>query len=237
LTEKNGDSKMVSSPTISVNKLGEYILSRGARQRQILKERKYPDEEFSPGMYHREASEAVAEYLANGALDPEPLTKQLQILAQITTQKVGTARRINANIDALERFSEMLDDIDLLEAEPNLGAHKSPKLTYHNVEISVRPEIVLRGVGAKGKKLVGTIKLHFAKTHPHNEESAGYVSAAMQEYCRLHLAADDEIVNPAYCQVIDVASGKIFPGVKATAQRLKDIAAECQNIAGLWPTI
>lgn len=228
---------MVNKPSISVNKLGEYILSKGARQRKILHDRKYPDPDFQMGMYHREAAEAVAAYLAAGAIDPSPLDNALHALEQIATDKIGTARRINANIDALERFSGMLDDIDLKNAEPELGAHNPAKLVYHGVEISVRPEIVLRAT-VKGKNYVGALKLHFSKTHPHNEESAGFVSAAVSEYCRMHIVGySDAIVNPAFCQVIDVASGRVFPGVKSTKQRLADISAECQNIAALWPTI
>ncbi len=227
---------MVNKASISVNKLGEYIMSRGARQRKILYDRKYPDPEFNMGMYHREATEAVSQYIAGGAIDPSPLDKQLYALEQIVTEKVGTARRINANIDALERFSNMLDDIDLMKAEPSFGPHNPPKLTFHNVEISVRPEIVLRAT-IKGKTHVGAWKLHFSKTHPHSEESAGYVSAVVQEFCRLHLAAHDEVVNPSFCQVIDVASATVFKGVKSTKSRMNDVAAECQNIAALWPTI
>lgn len=228
---------MVNKPSISVNKLGEYIVSKGARQRKILHDRKYPDPDFQMGMYHREASEAVASYIAAGAIDPSPLDKVLHSLEQLTSDKVGTARRINANIDALERFGMMLDDIDLMGADPEFGAHNPAKLTFHNVEISVRPEIVLRAT-VKGKIYVGAIKLHFSKSHPHTEESAGFVSAAVNEYCRVHLAGyGDAIVHPAFCQVVDVASGTVFPGVKATKQRLNDISAECQNIAALWPTI
>ncbi|HEV7278374.1 MAG TPA: hypothetical protein VGN80_19005 [Devosiaceae bacterium] len=227
---------MVNKPSISVNKLGEYIVSRGARQRKILHDRKYPDPEFNMGMYHREAAEAVALYLVGGAVDTSPIDKALHALEQLTPEKIGTARRINANIDALERFNGMLDDIDLMGAEPELGAHSPAKLTYHGVEISVRPEVVLRAT-AKGKAQVGAFKLHFSKSHPHSKESAGYVSAALNEYCRLHVASYDGIVNPAFCQLIDVASGTVFPGVKSTKARLNDIGAECQNISALWPTI
>ncbi len=39
------------------------------------------------------------------------------------------------------------------------------------------------------------------------------------------------------CCVIDVGSKKMYPGVKSTAQRLKDIQAACQNVATLWPSI
>jgi hypothetical protein len=228
---------MVNPASISVNKLGEYIISRGARQRKILHDRKYPDPDFNIGMYHREATEAISTYLADGAIDATPLDRQIAILSQITTEKVGTARRINSNIDALERFSNMLDDVDLFGAGPMLGPHNPPKLTFFNVDISVRPEIILRAEGPKGKRYVGALKLHFSKTHPHTEESAGYVSAVLQEFCRVHIATDEEAVHPNYCMVIDVASGNVYPGVKATAQRLKDIEAECQNIAGLWRTI
>ncbi|HMT13840.1 MAG TPA: hypothetical protein PKE19_03730 [Aestuariivirga sp.] len=228
---------MVNKPTISVNKLGEYIISKGARQRKILHDRKYPDPEFQMGMYHREASEAVALYIAGGAIDTSPLDKALRSLEQLTPDKIGTARRINSNIDALERFATMLDDIDLDGAEAEMGAHAPNKLTYHSVEISVRPEIILRAT-IKGKLHIGAMKFHFSKSHPHTTESAGFVSAVVNEYCRVHIiGSGDGIVNPALCKVLDVASGTVFPGVKATKQRLADISAECQNIAALWPTI
>ena len=228
---------MTAQPSISVNKLGEYINSKGARQRKILFDRKYPDPDFNMGAYHREASQAVSAYIAGGCIDATILNNQLGILGQLKPEKVGTARRINSNIDALERFSDMLDDVNLMGGEPQLGEHAPQKLTIRGVSISVRPEIILRGIGPKGKKLVGALKIHFSRTHPHDEDSAGHVSAVVQEWCRLHACGQDEIVNPAYCSVIDVASGKVFAGVKSTVARMKDVDAECQNIAALWPSI
>ena len=64
---------MITQPSISVNKLAEYMESKAARQRKILADRKYPDPEFKLGTYHREAGEAVAQYLCDGAVDPTPL--------------------------------------------------------------------------------------------------------------------------------------------------------------------
>jgi len=73
----------------------------------------------------------------------------------------------------------MLDDIDLKDAEPSLGDHAPPKLTIRNVEVSVRPDILLKGIGKKKQPLVGGIKLHFPRTFPLNA-SAGYVSVLLQ---------------------------------------------------------
>lgn len=227
---------MVNNPSISVNKLGEYIMSRGARQRKILKDRKYPDPDFQIGMYHREASEAVTRYLAAGAIDAAPLDEALRRLEQQPAEKIGTSRRILANIDALERFNDMLDDINFFGGIPELADKAPPKLSYFNVNISVRPEIIVRS-NIRGKLYVGALKLHFSKTHPHDKDSAGYVSAALNEFCARHVATQDEKVNPDFCQVIDVASGTVFPGVKSTRQKLKDIEAECQNIAAIWAQI
>jgi hypothetical protein len=226
----------VNQPRISVNKLAEYMVSKAARQRRLLHDRKYPDEDFQIGMYHREASDAVSRYLATSGLSTEPIDKQILIIKQQSPDKIGTARRLNSNIEAMERFLDMLDDVSFGDAEPGLGEHAPPKLTFHGVDISVRPEIILRGE-RKGKKLIGAVKLNFAKGFCMNVESAGYVSAAVQEFCKRHVASDEEIVLSDYCSVIDVGSGQVFPGVKSTKSRLKDIEDTCQNIKDIWPNI
>ncbi|SMF04710.1 hypothetical protein SAMN06265365_106169 [Tistlia consotensis] len=95
---------------------------------------------------------------------------------------------------------------------------------------------MLRGTGKGGKSLVGAVKVHYSKTRPLNEESAGYVSAIVQQYCTETMPDDGEAYAP-YCFVIDLGSMRVYPGVKSTVQRMKDVEAECRNIAGLWPTI
>lgn len=223
-----------TSPSISVNKLGEYIVSRGNRQREILRDRKFPTD--YKGMYYRESSEAIASCLASSMQDTSALARTMRILEQMTPEKVGTQRRINANIDAIEIFDGLLDSIEFHGGEPELGPHTAPRLTRHGVQVSVRPEIVLRGSGKNGQPLLGGVKLHFSRTRPLNDESAGYVSAVVQEFCREKLAGN-ETVHAPYCFVIDLGSNRIYPGVKSTIQRMKDVEAECRNIAGLWPTI
>jgi hypothetical protein len=102
--------------------------------------------------------------------------------------------------------------------------------------ISVRPEIILRGK-RKGKNVVGAIKLSFSKGFDITDEAAGYISAALHEYCLRHIVNDDELVQPELCQVFDIGGKIIFQGVKAIKKRLNDIEDECRNIAAIWPTI
>lgn len=227
---------MTVTPRISINKLAEYMVSKAARQRKLLKDRKYPDEDFNMGMYHREAGEAVSRYLISDQLSTDNIDNQISIIKQQTPTAIGTQRRLNSNIEAMERFLGMLDDFSFSDAAPELGAHSPEKLTYHGVQVSVRPEVVLRGT-IKGNAAVGAVKLHFPKGFEMTDETAGYVSAAVQEHCFRHIAHPSETVNPAWCQVFDIGSSRVFSGVKATKSRLKDIEDTCRNIADIWPNI
>jgi hypothetical protein len=223
-----------NTPRISVNKLAEYLVSKGGRQRQILRDQKYPTE--FKGHYYRESEEAVASCLKDNLENLSYLDRAWQSLNQTQSDKVGTQRRVNSNLDAIESFESMLDKIDLKGATPSLGHHAPEKLKIHNVAVSVRPEIILRGQGKSQKKLIGGIKLHFPRTFSLTEDSAGYVSAVLQEYFKVHFNEEGEVYAP-YCFVIDVGSKTVHQGVKSTSARMKDVAAECQNIAALWPSI
>jgi hypothetical protein len=228
---------MAKDPSISLNRLALYINSKSARQREFLRQRKYPEEEFNLGTYHIESREAISQYLADGADDTAIIHKSIQSLTQLAPPKVGTQRRVNANIDVLERFLELLDKIDFKGGNPSLGQHNPPKLKVHNLPISVHPDIILSGEGPKGKKYIGAIKLQLSRANAFDSDMAGHVSAVLQEYCKEYFAHNGEIVYAPYCQVIDVGSSNVFSGVKSTAQRLRDIDAACHTIVDLWPSI
>lgn len=220
-------------PSISANKLAEFIFAGPARQRQILKDQKFPTE--FKGMYYREAAESISRVIAGNLEDLSPLENQKDILEQVVTDKVGTQRRIDANIDAIEAFDLILDDIKLAGATPSLASHAPEKLTIQGVKISVRPDVLLAKPGKSGM-LIGGVKLHFPRNYALGDDGAAIVSALINEWCR-QCRPDDGTPAGELCMVIDVGSRKAHPGVKATAARMKAVDAACQNIAALWPTI
>lgn len=220
-------------PRISLNKLCEFMSATPPRQRRILKDQKFPND--FKRVYYREAQDAVAHCIASNLENVAAIERQIEVLNQQNPDNIGTQRRIAANIDALEAFLEMADSIDLGGAEPRLGENAAPRLTVRNVDISVRPEIILRGEGRSGP-LVGALKLHFPKTNPLNENSAGYVSAVLQEWCATHLP-DNGAPHGPLCFVVDVGSRCSHAGVRSTVRRMRDIQEACETIAALWPTL
>lgn len=222
------------SPRLSVNKVGEYLISGPARRRRIIYDAKFPSDIIVP--FYTPAEEAISQYIASGMQDISVLEKKINTLGQSPIETVWDQRRVNSNIDAIEAFMNMLDDIDLNGASPQLGTHKAPVVTFNGVDVSVRPEIVLTKSGNKGKALVGGLKLHFPRANPLNEQSAAYVSSIQSRYVTDHLP-EHGLPEGRMCAVIDVSSQSFFPGVASTRQRLKDVGAACAEIAAIWPTI
>jgi hypothetical protein len=130
----------------------------------------------------------------------------------------------------------LLDDIDFGIATAKLGSHKASHLILNGVEISVRPEITLHSKSKSGEAFVGGIKLHFPKTEPMDDEQASLVSALINAFCKDHLWKEGSPLA-THCMVIDLASGKVYPGVKSIKQRLKEVESACGQIASLWPNI
>jgi hypothetical protein len=226
-------AKQRDEPRISVNKLAQYVTSKAARQNQILRNAKFPPDYITT--YYREAGEAIAKFLAGELKESSILDNAVSLLSQKVAANVYETRRIEGNIDAIETFGSMLDDIEYGGATAKLGAQSAPHLILQGVEISVRPEVTLHSK-SKTTELVGGIKLHFPKTEPLNEEQADYISAMLHSFCQSHLWKEGQPFG-GHCMVIDIASGKVYPGVKAVKQRLKDVGNACGQIATLWPGV
>lgn len=225
--------KKPDPPRISINQLAEFMMAKAARQRQIIRNQKFKQDFLV--VYYKEASEAISACLTSNMQDLFVIEHAISSLEQKKPDKIGTQRRLTANVGALEAFQSMLDDINFGHATPELGEQSPPRLTYHGVEVSVRPEITLT-MNDKGRALVGAVKIYMSRTTPLTDVSAGYISAVLQEHCRRNLAHRGDFYGPL-CPVIDVGSKHVFPGVKSTAARLKDVSAACQNLAALWESV
>jgi len=221
-------------PRISVNKLGEYITSKAARQRSILYNQKFPPDYVTP--FYDDATEAISQFIAGGMEKPSILESRINVLGQTPINTPWQQRRMLGNIEAIETFMGMMDDLDLSGLTYRLGSHSPPKMPIRNVEVSVRPEVILSRSSAKAGKQVGALKLHFPKTNPLSEEAAGYISAISARFCDTHLPDEGE-PDSRLCFVLDLASANLHPGVKSVRQRLKDADAACEQIFNLWDTI
>ena len=111
LSEEGVLAKQRTEPRISINKLAQYVTSRAARQNQILRNAKFPPDYITT--YYREAGEAIARFLSSNMIEAGILERAIKSLSQAPSTNVYETRRLAGNIDALETFAAMLDDVEL----------------------------------------------------------------------------------------------------------------------------
>jgi hypothetical protein len=217
-------------PRISANKLAEYLVCRSAaRRREIIRDQWNPPD-FKSARY-TDACNAIVRFFAKG----QNRSMVTNCLNRLETWKPGVEASkfvIQKNRDcrdALASFLKLIESSAFAAlAEGGLimtiGPSNAPKLTKAGVAISVRPELLIRGVDPKKGPFVGALKLHASKSIPMDENAAAYVGTLLREYGELHLAAQAPC-DYRRCFVLDIFGQKIYPAPKAIVKRQSEIVS------------
>ena len=219
-------------PRISANKLGEYLFARPGRRRTIIKEQKFPPT-FMAARY-KPAREAILDSLAgNSSFDDLALTAE-QLLREPAASDYR-AEQAQCCADAIHDFLDLAPDLEL-EGLTVERQNDRTKLTVAGVQISVYPDLILRGQNRRGEPIVGALKLHFSKNHKHSDQAAEYVATLLRQHVE-QFWGEDAAVHPALCRVVDVFGGTVHEAPKAFRRRWKDIEAACEEIRVRWESI
>lgn len=223
--------KVRIEPRISLNKLAEYLsTNKASRRERILLDQKYPPT-FQTIRYDA-ARQIMQQLLASDKCNTQEIQSKISGLASKKPANEFDERMIKANVEALEYFKELVPSLAFLDWTLTLGTHAPTPLRLNGVDISVRPDLL---VSSKTKTGVSTggIKFNITKGSIHTKESADYVGAVMLEY----LSHAGENASHTLCSTIDIFGKKVVQAPKAIANRMKDAASACAEIARVWPAL
>src|SRR4051812_41198601 len=99
-----------TTPRISVNKLGEYLVASAARRRGILRDQKAPKDFVV--MTYTEATTAIAEHLAAASANLAVIDRMVTRLRATTTTTKYDKQRIKVCLEALAAFTGMAAELD-----------------------------------------------------------------------------------------------------------------------------
>jgi hypothetical protein len=218
------------APRISVNKLGEYMTATPLRRRRIVRDQRQPKSFILPR--YTEAQDVIVKYLVGGNKDLCILTAEIERLQTAPSATEWEEHRKALCAKAIARFLNLAESVDLSGLSASRGGNDQPRLQLGGLEISVRPEVILRGQDRRGEQIAGAIKLYLSKTIPLSEEGGGYVAAAVHEYVGAHVEPGS--ASPRQCQVIDVFDARIYTAPQATVRRRNDLVAACEEIVRAW---
>jgi len=202
----------------------DYMTSEASKQRSILKQYKYPEEDESRAkiLYYRDARDRIAAY-HRGNENPDWLTQnanQLQLLAKICTGSRKTRLSHNARVLSAYRKYYSKNNYQLL---PDIHF----ALQFEDVLIGVRPDLhVMEGRREK------IIKFEFGVKRPSQREINIVSQLLLEAANKFQLRYTG--ANVLY---IDVARGHEHRGARLGSRMSRDIEATCQNISAIWDSI
>lgn len=222
-------------PKISANKLGEFLVTASPKRRlRILNDQKYPSDVVIP--LYRMAHAPLTAYFESGGLQPEAITSAIDHLRSDESGSKWVLQDRRNTADALERILLLTRSLPLerptyqyLRAPGN-----PPKLSFSGVEVSVRPDLLLR-VSKRGRQYSGAIKFHFMKTAENSlgEDGGRYIASLLHRWSQENSAEGFE-PRPEFCLSVDVFRSSVVPAPRAFSRRLSEIEAACQEIASRW---
>lgn len=217
------------NPRISVTKLGEYMTASVVRRRAIVRDQKRP----RPVIVARynTARRVIVEHLS-GAADKHRLIDTIEDLDSQQPTSKWHAQDQMLSVEALDHFFDVQLPFDTWQVQRCPG--NPPKLDVNGVAVSVRPDLLVRGVNRAGAAWFGAVKVHISKGFALNETAAQYSATAVHQWAEQHLATPTTPVNPLGCVVIDVFSQSVWTAPTANQRRRAHLAAACEEIALRW---
>jgi hypothetical protein len=223
-------SRSQKAPRISVNKLGEYMTATPLRRLRIVADQQRPMTFIVPR--YTEAQEAITKFLVREKHDTSLLASEIERLSAAPSATDWEAQRKRLCAEALARFLDVADQIDLHEQTLAPGGNDQPRLQVGGLEVSVRPEVIVRSTRRAREAASGALKLYFSKTLPLGQEGGEYVATLVHQFVDTHIAPGH--ADPRLCRVIDVFGGRVFTAPRAVARRRRDLWAACEEIARAW---
>jgi hypothetical protein len=219
----------MSKPKISLNKLGEYLDATPSRRRRIIQDQQNP-EPFITTRY-QDAREGIINFIVGGMVDDAKLLESAQELRENHYSTPFVQQDKRASAEAMEQFLDIADNIDIdgLRVE-RIDKTQSSIMEVAGVDVSIRPDAILKD--EETGQIKGAIKLHFSKTHPLNEKSAGYVATTLKVY--LENGNKESTIDPKKCYLIDIPTAKATTASKAHKKKMNDVEAACEEIDARW---
>ncbi len=242
------NNNIISSPVISINKLGEYLTTKPAKQRKILEQFKYPLENKFCYTRYNEAIAAIKQFLINN-LDKTILEDCIQRLKLKEVNNSYQQTTKDSSIDALNKvlnfnFSNFRFNKYSIESNSN----KKRKLYIKGVKISVNPDVIIK-YNIRDKVFIGSMKIQISKSNKLNRESKNYnmdynkyiecreyISSILKHFTE-NYSENNETVKSALCLTYDIFNDSLFPCPNSIKRRFQNIEAGCENISAIWDSI
>ena len=220
-------------PSISANKLGEYLRASPTRRRRIIHDQKHPAGNIVAR--YRAAVEPLSAFFLSGGKDTGALDSVIVKLRSAPARTPWSAGDNQATADALERVLKLAPKLFANGYRYTAAPVSAPKLSIEGVAVSVQPHFIVTD-DRRGSR-VGALKLQLVKSDEAalDREGGEYVATLLHQWVAKHGMAGGRAPAAVLCMSVDVFRESLVVAPGSQARRMANITAACQEIAAIWP--
>lgn len=192
----SGTKEARKSPRMSINKLGEYMVSKTTRRKIIVRDQKFP-KDFKQIRYSK-AKSAMVNYFKEKNNDSIIVNTVDELVRSAPNSKFKIQDR-DLSVALLNDFLKLVDNFDvpfLKEYSFKKRSTQKAVLFIEGVKISVYPDVEIIGVDNKNREVIGGIKFVTSKTHPIDLVAANYITTTLHQYLDEEVARKEQ----KFCQ-------------------------------------
>lgn len=215
-------------PRFSLSKLAEYAVASAARRRMLLQDQRYPPP-YKAATYS-EAYSTIADALVRG--DPTVLDGRIEEWSLRIPTSPFHATSYRLWCESAAAFKRLLTG-DAFGGLTFEGGSREEYVDIGGVKVSVRPDAIVTAPAG------GALKIYLSRGVPLTADdgarlgSASYAAALLHQWVGTWLGD----ASTKSCLLVDVFAGKVHRAPTHFLRRRKDLAASCDEIAKLWPSI
>lgn len=225
---------MVAEPEIGVRYLADYLAGSERKRRAILVQSKYRPR--ARLIQHREAKAVISNAIVNGSANKGFFKERADFVRNKLAVDDFDALTNETNADYLERFSEVVEALDLPGVEFQPGK-TYPLAKVHGLKVLFGTNASLRRIGRNNKVRVGAMMFRYAKGKPLALLAAQYQSSAIFGFLKECVVEDGAELDRSLCVTLDGFTGTAHEAPTDAVTKFKDTQAACATIADAWPNV
>jgi hypothetical protein len=201
-----------------------------ARRRMIVRDQRRPRAFLVPR--YNEAQSLIVRYLESTEHNPAVLLDGVRQLQSATADTPWERQRNALCTEALQAFLEMAEQIPT-DFRFQRAPQRPPLLSYGDVAVSVRPELIVYGTNRALQPRVGALKLYFSKTTPLSAAGGTFAATALADFSEQYLTLEIKS-DASLCLVVDVFARTLYRAPRFRKRRRVELLAACDEIARAW---
>ena len=226
--------RLVKKPQISARYLADYMAASDQARRTILKKCKY--QSIVPLTQHKDAKINIANHLRIAKGDNEDLGGKIELVSRKMVHSNFEAEQLQHNVDYLKRFSRIVDNIILPNAEL-LPVQKFAAAFINGTKVNFSPDLLVMRTTRTNAIRIGAISFRYAKGKPLNPEVAAFQAAYSFGHLRNTPFAPEADPEHKLCIVLDNYTGTPHQAPGNSIYEYNNMSAACATIADAWDAI